>query len=336
MVEAAYNNYSLVPSTFCVKTPHNSPATVLKAQTGKADVLIACTKGSSDICMWNLSSLSLKLVKGHSKPVLDLVLVTPDCEYCMSLAEDEMVGIWKIDTEPTKLLQMFKCAVEGGAAPRKFATSGDFRIIMTADARGEVNFWNVLGVHKYTMSLPHGYGDTVTHLKTPLENKATMVVYTAGIDGKIAVSNPGNAHPGEVDCGDGPTTRVVESMEPAIRTVGETTENYLVTGCRDGMLYVWKLTELKQDAAPKLVLWKSFGIGPKITQLAVPKGMPWIACGFQSGVKLWNPWESKVCGEITISEGEVTSMCVDEQGSSLFVGISDGSIRGFSVAAHDE
>ncbi|KAI3934550.1 hypothetical protein MKW92_036279 [Papaver armeniacum] len=266
---------------------------------GHSDMVtaIACPIDNSNMIVSSSRDNSKRRLTGHNHFVQDVVL-SSDAQFALSGSWDGELRLWDLNN---------------GVATRRFvghtkdvlsvAFSSDNSQIVSASRDRSIKVWNTLGECLHTIQDGDSHTDWVSCVRFSPKTFEPIIV-SASWDKTVKVWNLTNCMLKNTLVGRGGYLNIV-----AISPDG----SLCASGGKDGVALVWDL-----DADGEKLC--SLDAGGIIHDLCFSPTRYWLCAATEAGVKIWD-LESK---SLTFY---CSSLNWSSDGSSLFTGYTDGSIR---------
>lgn len=258
-----------------------------------------------------------RALKGHNHFVSDVV-ISSDGQFALSGSWDATLRLWEIAT---------------GKCTRRFvghtkdvlsvAFSSDNRQIVSASRDRTVKLWNTLGECKFTI-LEDGHSEWVSCVRFPPTPNAPVIV-SAGWDKVVKVWNLNNCR----------LKNNLVGHNGYLNTVTVSPDGSLcASGGKDGVAMLWDLSEGK-----RLYVLEA---GDIIHSLVFSPNRYWLVAATSSCIKIWDLETKAMVDEIRLDlppagkNAQVpfcTSLSWSADGSDLFAGYTDATVRVYTVAA---
>ncbi|EEC79656.1 hypothetical protein OsI_20897 [Oryza sativa Indica Group] len=290
---------------------HNDMVTAIAAPIDNSPFIVSSSRDKS-LLVWDITNpstavatdpeaappeygVSYRRLTGHSHFVQDVVL-SSDGQFALSGSWDGELRLWDLATGRTT-----RRFVGHTKDVLSVAFSVDNRQIVSAARDNTIKLWNTLGECKYNIGGDHGAGEghTVRHVWNLTNCKLrTKLEGHNGYVNAVAVSPDGSL---------------------------------CASGGKDGTTLLWDLTEGK-------MLYK-LDAGAIIHSLCFSPNRYWLCAATEDSVKIWD-LESKLVmqdlkPEVQAFKSQMlycTSLSWSADGSTLFAGYTDGTIRVWKVS----
>uniref|UniRef100_A0ACD5T7N7 Uncharacterized protein n=1 Tax=Avena sativa TaxID=4498 RepID=A0ACD5T7N7_AVESA len=311
---------------------HNDVVTAIAAPIDNSPYIVSASRDKS-VLVWDLTNpapspaddtvgneyaVPFRRLTGHGHFVQDVVL-SSDGQFALSGSWDGELRLWDLST---------------GLTTRRFvghtkdvisvAFSVDNRQIVSASRDNTIKLWNTLGECKYTIGgdLGGGVGHTgwVSCVRfSPNTFQPTIV--SGSWDKTVKVWNLTNCKLRSTLAGHGGYVNAV-----AVSPDG----SLCASGGKDGVTLLWDLAEGKR-------LYQ-LEAGSIIHSLCFSPNRYWLCAATEDSVKIWD-LESKhvvqdLKPEVPVSKKQLlycTSLSWSADGSTLYTGYTDGTIRVFKI-----
>ncbi|RLM98837.1 uncharacterized protein C2845_PM06G01450 [Panicum miliaceum] len=307
---------------------HNGEVTAIATPIDNSPFIVSSSRDKS-VLVWDLTNpvhstpesgaaadygVPFRRLTGHSHFVQDVVL-SSDGQFALSGSWDGELRLWDLST---------------GLTTRRFvghekdvisvAFSVDNRQIVSASRDKTIKLWNTLGECKYTIGGDHGGGEGHNGWVSCVRfspNTFQPTIVSGSWDRTVKVWNLTNCKLRSTLDGHGGYVNAV-----AVSPDG----SLCASGGKDGFTLLWDLTEGKR--------LYSLDAGSIIHSLCFSPNRYWLCAATQDSVKIWD-LESKhvvqdLKPDIQISKNQIlycTSLSWSADGSTLYTGYTDGSIR---------
>ncbi|XP_009380503.2 small ribosomal subunit protein RACK1z [Musa acuminata AAA Group] len=308
---------------------HTDMVTAIAAPIDNSDMIVSSSRDKS-VLVWHLTKdapaasadgsgvgsygVPRRRLTGHSHFVQDVVL-SSDGQFALSGSWDGDLRLWDLST---------------GVTTRRFfghtkdvlsvAFSIDNRQIVSASRDGTIKLWNTLGECKYTIQDADAHTNWVSCVRfSPNAYQPTIV--SGSWDRTVKVWNLTNC---KLRC-------TLAGHAGSVNTVAVSPDGSLcASGGKDGVTLLWDLAEGKR--------LYSLDAGAIIHSLCFSPNRYWLCAATQESVKIWD-LESKsivqdLKPEITTTKNQMlycTSLTWSADGSTLFTGYTDGTIRVWEI-----
>lgn len=293
------------------------------ATTQEDSTMVLTASRDKSIIVWTLIrdeenyGYARRALKGHNHFVSDVV-ISSDGQFALSGSWDATLRLWEIAT---------------GKCTRRFvghtkdvlsvAFSSDNRQIVSASRDRTVKLWNTLGECKFTI-LEDGHSEWVSCVRFPPTPNAPVIV-SAGWDKVVKVWNLNNCR----------LKNNLVGHNGYLNTVTVSPDGSLcASGGKDGVAMLWDLSEGK-----RLYVLEA---GDIIHSLVFSPNRYWLVAATSSCIKIWDLETKAMVDEIRLDlppagkNAQVpfcTSLSWSADGSDLFAGYTDATVRVYTVAA---
>jgi guanine nucleotide-binding protein subunit beta-2-like 1 protein len=258
-----------------------------------------------------------RALRGHNHFVSDVV-ISSDGQFALSGSWDATLRLWEIGT---------------GKCTRRFvghtkdvlsvAFSSDNRQIVSASRDRTVKLWNTLGECKFTI-IEDGHSEWVSCVRFPPTLNAPVIV-SAGWDKLVKVWNLSNCR----------LKNNLVGHSGYLNTVTVSPDGSLcASGGKDGVAMLWDLSEGK-----RLYVLEA---GDIIHSLVFSPNRYWLVAATSAAIKIWDLETKAMVDEIRLDlppagkNAQVpycTSLSWSADGSDLFAGYTDATVRVYNVAS---
>ncbi|KAG2599884.1 hypothetical protein PVAP13_5KG500500 [Panicum virgatum] len=287
---------------------HNDVVTAIAAPIDNSPFIVSSSRDKS-LLVWDLSNpvqaagdgtttadygVPFRRLTGHSHFVQDVVL-SSDGQFALSGSWDGELRLWDLSTGLTT-----RRFVGHDKDVLSVAFSVDNRQIVSAARDRTIKLWNTLGECKYTIGGDHGAGEGHTGWVWNLTNcklRCTLQGH-GGYVNAVALSPDGSL---------------------------------CASGGKDHATLLWDLTEGKR--------LYTLDAGSIIHSLCFSPNRYWLCAATQDSIKIWD-LESKhivqdLRPEVPAGKNQIlycTSLSWSADGSTLYAGYTDGTIRIFKIS----
>ena len=263
--------------------------------------------------------MPFRRLTGHSHFVQDVVL-SSDGQFALSGSWDGELRLWDLATGRTT-----RRFVGHTKDVLSVAFSVDNRQIVSAARDNTIKLWNTLGECKYTIGGDHGAGEGHTGWVSCVRfspNPMAPTIVSGSWDRSVKVWNLTNCK----------LRTKLEGHNGYVNAVAVSPDGSLcASGGKDGTTLLWDLTEGK-------MLYK-LDAGAIIHSLCFSPNRYWLCAATEDSVKIWD-LESKLVmqdlkPEVQAFKSQMlycTSLSWSADGSTLFAGYTDGTIRVWKVS----
>eukprot|EP00823_Brevimastigomonas_motovehiculus_P006867 TRINITY_DN5888_c0_g1_i1.p1 TRINITY_DN5888_c0_g1~~TRINITY_DN5888_c0_g1_i1.p1 ORF type:complete len:345 (-),score=69.97 TRINITY_DN5888_c0_g1_i1:224-1258(-) len=309
---------------------HGGWVTALATTMEKSDMLISASRDKS-LIVWKINKDAadkesfgkpMRRLTGHSHFVQD-VAISVDGQFALSGSWDGTLRLWDLHTGETS-----RRFVGHTKDVLSVAFSADNRQIMSGSRDKKIMLWNTLGQCKFTIDNPEtAHSDWVSCVRFS-PNINTPLIVSCGWDKMVKVWNLKDCklrtnlegHKGFVNC-------VTISPDGSL----------CASGGKDGIAMLWDLNEGRSLS--------TLDAGDTIHALCFSPIQYWLCAATASSIKIWN-LESKQCTATLTptfpqqkKEGKESkaipvqciSLCWSAEGSTLFAGYTDNTIRAYAI-----
>jgi len=302
---------------------HGGWVTAIATTTEDPNMILTASRDKS-IIVWQLSreegnyGYARRSLRGHNHFVSDIV-ISSDGQYVLSGSWDATLRLWEIAT---------------GKCTRRFvghtkdvlsvAFSSDNRQIVSGSRDRTIKLWNTLGECKFTI-VDDNHTEWVSCVRFPPIPSAPLVV-SAGWDKLVKVWNLSSCRL---------RTNLV-GHTGYLNTVTVSPDGSLcASGGKDGVAMLWDLSEGKR--------LYSLESGDIIHSLVFSPNRYWLVAATTTSIKIWDLETKQMVDEIrlefpTAGKNAVlpycTSLAWSADGTDLYAGYTDNTIRVYNVASH--
>lgn len=282
--------------------------------------MILSSSRDRSVMVWDLRreemnyGTPVRALRGHNHFVSDVV-ISSDGQFALSGSWDGTLRLWEIAS---------------GRSTRRFvghskdvlsvAFSVDNRQIVSGSRDKTIKLWNTLGECKYTVT-DQGHSEWVSCVRFS-PNQETPVFVSAGWDRAVKVWSLANCK----------LRTNLEGHTDYVNTVTVSPDGSLcASGGKDGTAMLWDLHEGKR--------LYSLEAGDTIHSLVFSPNRYWLCAATSSGIKVWDLESKDTVQQITIDQPQnkkalapyCTSLAWSADGSDLFAGCTDNTIRAYHV-----
>jgi guanine nucleotide-binding protein subunit beta-2-like 1 protein len=303
---------------------HAGWVTSLAAPADNNDVLLSASRDRT-VLVWDIkrdaarqvTGVPRRSLQGHSNFVQDVV-ISSDGQFALSGSWDNTLRLWEIATGQTT-----RRFVGHTKDVTSVAFSADNRQIVSGSRDGKIKVWNTLGECKFTLS-DEGHTDWVSCVRFS-PNPQTPIIVSAGWDKKVKVWN-------------------LNTMKLQSDLVGHTGFVSTVTVSPDGSLCA------SGGKDGKAMLW-DLNAGERLYELEAHETIHcltfspnryWLCAATQNSIKIWDLESKSTVAELVPElpqlskkalKPECTSLCWSQDGTTLYSGYTDNTIRVWGVNA---
>eukprot|EP01038_Epipyxis_sp_PR26KG_P006026 gene6026-8298_t len=293
------------------------------ASTPEDSNMILTSSRDKTIIVWTLLredgnyGYARRALRGHNHFVSDIV-ISSDGQFALSGSWDATLRLWEISS---------------GKCTRRFvghtkdvlsvAFSSDNRQIVSASRDRTIKLWNTLGECKFTI-IDEGHTEWVSCVRFPPTQNSPLIV-SAGWDKLVKVWSIQN------------NLRLKTNLEGHtgyLNTVTVSPDGSLcASGGKDGVAMLWDLSEGKRLYALEA--------GDIINSLVFSPNRYWLVAATCTSIKIWDLESKGMVDEIRPEFQAVgkhaqvpycTSLSWSADGSDLYAGYTDNTVRIFSVS----
>jgi len=309
---------------------HGGWVTALATSAEAPDLLISASRDKT-LLVWQLvrdeegkiGGIQKRRLKGHSHFVSD-VAVSSDGQFALSGSWDGTLRLWNLNSGATE-----KRFVGHQKDVLSVAFSADNRHIVSGARDRKIHLWNTLGQLKYVIQ-ENGHREWVSCVRfSPNPNEPVIV--SCGWDKTVKVWNLSNCklkwdlhgHTGYVNC-------VTVSPDGSL----------CASGGKDGFAMLWDLNEGRHLS--------SLEAGDIIHALCFSPVRYWLCAATASCIIIWDLESKMPVARLTPPQPEnpkthtnpkkcIPIQCISlawsHDGSTLFAGYTDNTIRAFQVVS---
>ena len=284
--------------------------------------VVSASRDNTLVC-WNMGEMRhegdaeqavpMKRLEGHSGFVSDVAL-SSDAQFALSASWDKSLRLWEL---------------KNGSCVRKFhdhskdvlsvAFSPDNRQIVSGGRDNKLKMWNTLGECKYTIERD-GHTDWVSCVRFS-PSLASPLIVSGGWDNLVKVWS----------LTDFRCQATLKGHKGYVNTVCMSPDGSLcASGGKDGVAKLWDLSH--GDHLYELEA------GTTINSMAFSPNRYWLSAATESVVRIWDLESKAAVAELMVPEGtdgkakaECTSLCWSADGSTLYTGYTDNTIRCWGV-----
>ncbi|XP_010924141.1 small ribosomal subunit protein RACK1z [Elaeis guineensis] len=310
---------------------HSDMVTAIATPIDNSDMIVSSSRDKS-ILVWHLTKdaplsaegaaassygVPRRRLTGHSHFVEDVVL-SSDGQFALSGSWDGELRLWDLNTGTTT-----RRFVGHTKDVLSVAFSIDNRQIVSASRDRTIKLWNTLGECKYTIQDADAHTNWVSCVRfSPNAFQPTIV--SASWDRTVKVWNLTNCK----------LRSTLTGHSGYVNAVAVSPDGSLcASGGKDGVTLLWDLAEGKR--------LYSLDAGAIIHSLCFSPNRYWLCAATQESVKIWD-LESKsivqdLKPETPTSKNQMlycTSLSWSADGSTLFTGYTDGTIRVWEISRY--
>ncbi|WVZ69245.1 hypothetical protein U9M48_018060 [Paspalum notatum var. saurae] len=309
---------------------HNDVVTAIAAPIDNSPFIVSSSRDKS-LLVWDLTSpvqvagdgtaaadygVPFRRLTGHAHFVQDVVL-SSDGQFALSGSWDGELRLWDLSTGQTT-----RRFVGHEKDVLSVAFSVDNRQIVSASRDRTIKLWNTLGECKYTIGgAGEGHTGWVSCVRFSPNTFQPMIV-SGSWDRSVKVWNLTNCKLSHTLQGHGGYVNAV-----AVSPDG----SLCASGGKDGVTLLWDLAEGKRLYALEA--------GDIIHSLCFSPNRYWLCAATQDSIRIWD-LESKhivqdLKPEVPAPKNQMlycTSLSWSADGSTLYAGYTDGTIRIFKIS----
>nr|AFV60006.1 heterotrimeric guanine nucleotide-binding protein subunit beta [Eschscholzia californica] len=299
---------------------HDDMVTAIATPIDNSDMIVSSSRDKS-ILVWHLTKedptygVPRRRLTGHSHFVQDVVL-SSDGQFALSGAWDGELRLWDLNTGTTT-----RRFVGHTKDVLSVAFSIDNRQIVSASRDRSIKLWNTLGECKYTIQDADSHTNWVSCVRFS-PNTLQPTIVSGFWDRTVKVWNLTNCKLRSTLAGHG----------GYVNTVAVSPDGSLcASGGKDGVILLWDLAEGK-----KLY---SLPAGHIIHALCFSPNRYWLCAATQGDIQIWDLESKSLVQELKpeVTQGKnkmfyCTSLNWSSDGSTLFTGFTDGTIRVYAVS----
>merc|ERR1712048_206502 len=287
-----------------------------------SDILLSASRDKT-VIMWKLTrdeesfGYPLRRLRGHSHYVEDVV-ISSDGQFALSGSWDHTMRLWDLNTGTTT--RRFQGHTKDVLS---VAFSSDNRQIMSGSRDRTIKLWNTLGECKYTIQDQDGHSEWVSCVRFSPTAKVPFIV-SCGWDKMVKVWNLTNCK----------LRTNLAGHTGYCNTVTISPDGSLcASGGKDGVAILWDLADGKR--------LYSLDAGDIIHNLCFSPNRYWLCAATQDSIKIWDLESKTTVDELKPEFPPVgkkaqtpycTSLAWSYDGSTLFSGYTDNTIRVWSVS----
>ncbi|PIA63633.1 hypothetical protein AQUCO_00201165v1 [Aquilegia coerulea] len=304
---------------------HADMVTAIATPIDNSDMIVSSSRDKS-VLVWQITNddkfgVPRRRLTGHSHFVQDVVL-SSDGQFALSGSWDGELRLWDLNTGVTT-----RRFVGHSKDVLSVAFSIDNRQIVSASRDRTIKLWNTLGECKYTIQDGDGHNNWVSCVRfSPNLQQPTIV--SGSWDRTVKVWNLSNC---KLRC-------TLAGHGGYVNTVAVSPDGSLcASGGKDGVTLLWDLAEGKR--------LYSLDAGAIIHSLCFSPNRYWLCAGTQESIKIWDLESKSVVQDLRLSDLKLetpqtggtrklvycTSLSWSSDGSTLFSGYSDGTIRVWGI-----
>lgn len=306
-----------------IATPIDNSDTIVTSSRDKSILLWTLTKDAANASIDPATAtygVPRRRLTGHSHFVEDVVL-SSDGQFALSGSWDGDLRLWDLST---------------GVTTRRFvghtkdvlsvAFSADNRQIVSASRDRSIKLWNTLGECKYTIQDADGHNNWVSCVRFS-PNILQPTIVSASWDRTVKVWNLTNC---KLRC-------TLAGHGGYVNTVAVSPDGSLcASGGKDGVTLLWDLAEGKR--------LYSLDAGDIIHALCFSPNRYWLCAATQESVKIWDLESKSIVQDLKPTDSQnpaknkkmlyCTSLSWSSDGSTLFTGYTDGTIRVWEISRY--
>jgi len=303
---------------------HGGWVTSIATTTDAPDLVISSSRDKS-LILWSLTrddekyGFAQKRLVGHSHFVQDVAL-SSDGQFALSGSWDGTLRLWDLSLGKTT-----KRFIGHTKDVLSVAFSADNRQIVSGSRDKTIILWNTLGHVKFTFNANfNGHKEWVSCVRFSPNLNMPLVV-SAGWDKVVKVWNLTSCQ----------LRTNLLGHKGYVNTVTVSPDGSLCASAgKDGSAMLWDLNEGRHLS--------TLIAGDVINALVFSPVRYWLCAATATSIKVWD-LESKICVEELKPEDNLkgkhhvpiqcTSLCWSADGSTLFAGYTDNTIRVYTVSA---
>ncbi|XP_043695592.1 guanine nucleotide-binding protein subunit beta-like protein A [Telopea speciosissima] len=305
---------------------HSDMVTAIATPIDNSDMIVSSSRDKS-VLVWNLTKdenltkeentygVPRRRLTGHSHFVQDVVL-SSDGQFALSGSWDGELRLWDLNT---------------GVTTRRFvghtkdvlsvAFSIDNRQIVSASRDRSIKLWNTLGECKYTIQDDNSSHTNWVSCVRFSPNTFQPTIVSGSWDRTVKVWNLTNC---KLRC-------TLSGHGGYVNTVAVSPDGSLcASGGKDCVTLLWDLAEGKR--------LYSLDAGAIIHSLCFSPNRYWLCAATQESVKIWDLESKSIVQDLkpepTANKNQMlycTSLSWSADGSTLFTGYTDGTIRVWGI-----
>ncbi|OAY85891.1 Guanine nucleotide-binding protein subunit beta-like protein A [Ananas comosus] len=309
---------------------HTDVVTAIATPIDNSDRIVSSSRDKS-VLVWKLTKdaasaggdaaygVPQRRLTGHSHFVQDVVL-SSDGQFALSGSWDAELRLWDINLGTTT-----RRFVGHTKDVLSVAFSVDNRQIVSASRDRTIKLWNTLGECKYTIQDADAHTNWVSCVRFSPSTYQPLIV-SGSWDRTVKVWNLTNC---KLRC-------TLTGHAGYVNTVAVSPDGSLcASGGKDGVTLLWDLAEGKR--------LYSLDAGAIIHALCFSPNRYWLCAATQDSVKIWDLESKSIVQDLkpetptsknqarTLSMLYCTSLSWSIDGSTLFTGYTDGTIRVWKV-----
>jgi guanine nucleotide-binding protein subunit beta-2-like 1 protein len=304
-----------------VLSGHNGWVTAIATTSEDPNMILTASRDKS-IIVWTLTredgnyGYARRALRGHNHFVSDIV-ISSDGQFALSGSWDSTLRLWEINTG--KCTRRF---IGHAKDVLSVAFSSDNRQIVSGSRDRTIKLWNTLGECKFTI-VDEAHTEWVSCVRFPPTLNAPLIV-SCGWDKVVKVWGLNNLRL---------RTNLV-GHNGYLNTVTVSPDGSLcASGGKDGVAMLWDLSEGKR--------LYSLEAGDIIHSLVFSPNRYWLVAATTSSIKVWDLESKGMVDEIRVDfatgkHSQVpycTSLAWSHDGTDLYAGYTDNSVRVFNVSA---
>jgi len=298
---------------------HGGWVTAIATSSENPDMILTASRDKS-IIVWQLTrddndyGFPKKILKGHNHFVSDVV-ISSDGQFALSSSWDHTLRLWDLNTGATT-----RRFVGHTADVLSVSFSADNRQIVSASRDKSIKLWNTLGECKFDIK-EEGHTEWVSCVRFS-PNPLNPVIVSAGWDkvvkvwelSKCKLKTNHHGHTGYIN---------TLSVSPD--------GSLAASGGKDGITMLWDLNEGKH--------LYSLEAGDIVNALVFSPNRYWLCAATASCIKIFDLESKSIVDELkpdslsndNTKTPEAISLAWSADGQTLFAGLSDNTVRVWTV-----